>query len=215
MFKSGAVKVQKCKNEAGEVKIHAKEGQTGAIDSVKHHKENAHAITDSAPRERHLKQWLGATLESVKVLLEIFDRLIPQLTDDAEVNRGIVSIRRLAMRMVEALEPHVKKYTEDTKYGYKISTVMRDSLFPAEKDVDGGYETLLAIQSLFMYLTHIEGHLVALTPASQALWDHGFIEAVGFCTVQVGRMQAWAKQQLKVKSPQTLLVPVKPLGREM
>ncbi|MCJ1247944.1 hypothetical protein MMC30_005159 [Trapelia coarctata] len=215
MFKSGAVKVQKCKNDAGEVKIHAKEGQTGAIDSVKHKKQNAHAIADSSPRERHLKQWLGATFESMNVLLEIYDRLIPQLTDDAEVNRGIVSVRRLTVRMVDALEPHVRKYTEDTKYGHKISTLMRDSLFPAERDVDSGYETLLVIQSLFMYLTHIEGHLLALTPASQALWDHGFIEAVAFCSEQVGRMQAWAKEQLKVKSPQTLLVPVKPLEKEL
>lgn len=215
MFKSGVVKVEKCKNDAGEVKIHAKEGQTGAIESASHSKPDAHAITDDSPRERHLKQQLGATFESINVLLEIYDRIIPQLTSDVEVNSGILNIRSVTERMLSALEPHVKRYTQDTKYGHKISTIMRDSLFRLEMNADSAYETLLTIQSLFMYLTHVEGHLVALKMASQALWDHGFIEVVGFCGMQVGRMQAWAKEQLKVNSPQTLVVPVKPLEKEL
>ena len=88
--------------------------------------------------------------------------------------------------------------------------MMRDSLFPADKKFGRPYETLLALQSLYMYLNHIDGYLVTLTPAVQVLWDHDFIDAVGYCVTQVQRRLACVKQQLKVKSPQTLLVPTTP-----
>jgi ferredoxin-nitrate reductase len=71
----------------------------------------------------------------------------------------------------------------------------------------GSYETLAALQVLKMYYSHVEGHLLALSPASQALWDQDFIQAVKYCSEQLGRLVAWANFHLKVKSPQILLVP--------
>lgn len=60
-----------------------------------------------------------------------------------------------------------------------------------------------------MYYSHVEGHLLALVPASQAMWDREFISAVQYCNEQLGRLVAWADFHLKVKSPQILLVPEK------
>ena len=39
------------------------------------------------------------------------------------------------------------------------------------------------------------------------------MEAVSFCTTQMERQQAWVGQQIKTRSPQTLLVPTTPLSR--
>lgn len=76
------------------------------------------------------------------------------------------------------------------------------------------YEILIAMQSFWMYLSHVESHFTALVPASQALWDKEFIETVVFCMGQLTRMVAWVKQQIKVRSPQTLLVPAPEIGDE-
>ncbi|KAL2364661.1 hypothetical protein RJZ56_002427 [Blastomyces dermatitidis] len=56
--------------------------------------------------------------------------------------------------------------------------------------------------------TYIEGHLTGLQPASMAIWDEQFVEAVSFAQSGIQRQKAWATQHVKVKSPQTLLVPM-------
>ena len=54
---------------------------------------------------------------------------------------------------------------------------------------------------------HVTGLVDALGPVAQALWDYeGFFEAVQFAKTELGRMQASAKQQIRVRSPQTLIV---------
>ena len=58
-----------------------------------------------------------------------------------------------------------------------------------------------------MYYNHVEGHLLALGLASEALWDRKFIQVVQYCAEQLGRLMAWADFHLEVKSPQILLVP--------
>ena len=103
MLKSEALRVEKAKTDTGEVKIHAKEGQSGVIKAAEQSKPEAHNISDDMPRERRLAQWLGATFESIKTLLEVYNRLIPQLTNDVEVNSGIMNISRLAESMVVSL----------------------------------------------------------------------------------------------------------------
>ncbi|WQF87695.1 hypothetical protein CDEST_12709 [Colletotrichum destructivum] len=65
-----------------------------------------------------------------------------------------------------------------------------------------------ALQGLHIYLSHIEGGLNALIPVSQACWDAEFFEAVKFGQESMHRMQSWADQQIKVRAPQTLLVPM-------
>jgi len=211
MFKSGAVRIEKCKDESGNVKIHAKEQQTHAIHSVEHKKLSAHSIGDTSPRERHLEFWMGATYESINVLLEICDRLLPQLVHDLEINAGVKNIRRITEQMREAMEPHVNNYGENKEFGQGVSTALRDALFPKNERGAGAYEALVALQGLYMYLSHLESHMTALTPASQALWDKDFSDAVAFSHKQISRQQAWVSLQIKTRSPQTLLVPAAPL----
>ncbi|MCJ1367558.1 hypothetical protein MMC16_006692 [Acarospora aff. strigata] len=105
------------------------------------------------------------------------------------------------------MEPHVFHYGENKRDSAKL----RDALFPKYDDRAGAYEALIALQALFMYLSHLEAHFTALTPASQALWDREFVEGVAFSQTQVGSMQTWVNLQIKTRSPQTLLVPAHPL----
>jgi hypothetical protein len=65
-----------------------------------------------------------------------------------------------------------------------------------------------------MFLSHLESGFMALVPASWALWDADFIEAVDFNHGEVGRMQAWVKQQISVRNPRTLLVPTGFVGKK-
>ncbi|KAK5350817.1 hypothetical protein LTR11_012031, partial [Exophiala xenobiotica] len=61
--------------------------------------------------------------------------------------------------------------------------------------------------SFYLFLGHVEGHIITLVPAAQASWDKEFFEAVSFVNTQIGRMYAWTKQQMGSRGPQALLVP--------
>lgn len=211
MFKSGSVRIEKCKDISGNVVIHAKEQQTPAIHKVEEQKRDAHDIGDHSPRERHLEFHMGATYESINVLIEICDRLLPQLMHDLEINAGVRILRGMTERVREAMEPEVEKYGENREFGQGVSTALRDAVFPESSKGAGAYESLVALQGLFMYLSHLESHLTALTPASQALWDKDFVDAVAFAQTQIGRQKTWVNLQIKTRSPQVLLVPAKPL----
>ena len=54
---------------------------------------------------------------------------------------------------------------------------------------------------------HVTGLIDALGQTAQALWDKDFVDAVASCKEELARIQAWAKQQIGVRSPQTLIVP--------
>lgn len=143
------------------------------------------------------------------------------------MHAGILKLHGIADEMSSRLAPSVEKYgsgnasrkdkgpREESKgatmsktYGHRVSAKLRDMLFPAARQQHlSSYETLAALQALKMYYSHVESHLLALGPASQALWDREFIQAVQHCTEQLGRLVAWADFHLKVKSPQILLVP--------
>jgi hypothetical protein len=63
------------------------------------------------------------------------------------------------------------------------------------------------LQSFYLFLGHVEGHVITLVPAVQASWDKEFFEAVNFVNPQIGGMFAWTKQQMGSRGPQALLVP--------
>lgn len=205
MFKSGAVRVEKANVANGEVKIH--EQQSVSVSFVEKEKANAVDVADKTKHERHLPYWLGSTFESIEVLIDIYKRVLPQLMTDKELHASIETLRGIAEAMVYQLKPYVEKYGENKKYGRKVSEALKDVLFPERDASLGSYETLATLQALKMWYAHIDGHLLALQPTSKASWDKGFIDAVAYCQHQIGRLTAWADEHLKVKSPQTLLVP--------
>lgn len=121
-------------------------------------------------------------------------------------------MERIAESIQERLAPVVDTYKEQKVFGESVSRRVRDNLFPAlDRNSDHEpYEALTALQAFYMYLCHIDGHLVALHPASQAMWDENFFEAVKFSQQQITRMKSWTTQQMKTKAPQRLLVPMDP-----
>lgn len=208
-FKSGAVRIEKCVQKEGGQR-HAREEQTKAVESVENSKRNAESVVESdndGPRVRRLELWLGATYEALDMLIDIYKSLIPLLVHDLEVQYGLGIMQRLTEESLERLKPTMGKYHESRQYGRVVAGGIRDAAFPFVKETSDPYDALVALQSLDLFLTYIEGHLTALLPASQALWDSDFLKAVRFAQTNIGRQKAWANKHIKVKSPQTLLVP--------
>jgi ferredoxin-nitrate reductase len=141
-------------------------------------------------------------------LLEIFQRSIPKLIQDVEVSTGLGTLVRLGEEARKALEPIIGRYGESRQRGYHRAHILRKALFPPETEPSSPYEVLETLQSLHLYLSHIEGGLSVLSPASQASWDKDFVNGVKAAARSIHRMQSWTDQQMKVRSPQTLLVPV-------
>ncbi|RDW64542.1 molybdopterin oxidoreductase family protein [Aspergillus mulundensis] len=210
MFKSGAVRIEKCVQK--EQEPHAREKHTEAIHNVEQHKANATSTRKDGHEERvrWLEMWLGATHESLEMLRQIYNNLIPRLVHDLEIQAGLEVMRRITADIIQKFEPVVARYHESRMYGRQVCERLRSALFPMDDTQDNSYETLIVLQSLQMFLGYIEGHLTALSPASQALWDGEFVDAVKFATQEIQRQKAWTTQHIKVKSPQTLLVPQHP-----
>lgn len=215
-FKSGAVRIEKCvQREEGE-QPHAQEEQGLAVASVAKNKPDAHLTASNEQekgiqRVRRLELWMGAAIQGLDLLLSIYQDLIPRLVHDPEVHAGLRVMQRLTRDILNEFRPIIARFPESQNYGRDDVHRLRDAIFPfarhgaAEASSDP-YLALSALQSLDLYLTYIEGHFTALKPASQALWDADFQEAVDFGTTAVARQKAWASQHIKVKSPQTLLV---------
>ncbi|KAL4802436.1 hypothetical protein BDV18DRAFT_166836 [Aspergillus unguis] len=208
MFKSGAVRIEKTvQKETGPA---APERQSEAIHNVEENKADASEVRDqSTDRVRWLEMWLGATHEALEALRGVYQDIIPRLVHDLEVEAGLQVMLHITKDMITKLEPIIERYHESRMYGRQVCDRLRSSLFPME-DAHNSYESLIVLQSLQMFMTYIEGHLTALSPASQALWDRDFVDAVTFMQTSIQRQKAWVSQHIKVKAPQTLLVPQKP-----
>jgi hypothetical protein len=229
MFKSGAVRVKKChsstsSNTNDKPIITAREAQTSTIASVSRSKPSAHAITDTSTHKRFLDDWLATTLAAIDILIQVRGTLVPRLVHDLEVVQGMKIMRRIATRVRETMAPFDKlaepgaenEVPTTVTHGKYVAETLRDVLFPDLRQQKGeglaqgwntSYEALHVMQGLHTYVLHVTGLVDALTPVAQALWDKELIAAVGFAKDELGRMQAWAKQQIVVRSPQTLIVP--------
>lgn len=224
MFKSGAVRIEKLPATPpiddygdGEVKIHVKTGQIDALAKVKEKKPDAMRLnTHDPPPIRHLEFFIAATAEGIKVLIEIYDELLTRFSSDNECKGGIRTLREIAVSMQRNWSPIAERYTianrtrsqaHSNHPSESVSGHLRDSLFSHSLNGTSPYEILVALQGLSMYLAHLESHYVALTPTAGALWSKEVTSSVEFGTMQVGRMKAWVGQQIKVRAPQTLLVP--------
>ncbi|PKS10757.1 hypothetical protein jhhlp_002514 [Lomentospora prolificans] len=185
-FKAGAIKIEKIRDSArknGSIQNgngpHVKEQQSAALERVSHN--DAVATTshkDLTNRERCLELWLGETYEAIVQLQEIYCELMPKIIYDPEIEGGLGVLERLAEDMRHKLEPQVDKYGENKQRGRHRAHVLRESLFPREDVPETPFEVLETLQGLHVYLFHIQGGMVALTPSSQALWDQEFEEAV-------------------------------------
>lgn len=193
---------------ASQPEPHIREQQSAALEQAAH-KDVATTGTpaDLTERERHLERWLGEVYETVVQLLDIYNGLVPALVQDREVESGLRILRGLAEGMRVALQREVAKLGEDRPWGQHQAHVLREALFPARDAPHTPFTVLETLQALHIYVARIQGGLYALEPASQALWDSEFQAAVADAQTTLRRTQAWIVQQIKVRSPQTLLVP--------
>ena len=192
-----------------EVEPAVKEQQSLSDLNVENSKPNAKNIGDSSPRRLFLGHWMTITIEAIDVLVEICKRLTPELIHDLEVNYGIKILRRISEDIRNTIQQYAPKADADIETSRKgTSHTLCDTLFPERRQGwNKAYEALVALQGLQTYLRHVHGLVVALTPTSQAMWDAEFNNAVVSCQSQIERQMASARQQITVRSPQTLLVP--------
>lgn len=190
----------------GEVVIHAREKQTLAEEraSQKCHME----LRKEAPRQRQLERWFGELLATIDRLVDIYTKLVPQLIGDSEIQGGLRIMRSIAVRMRDRLSPIAEQYHEDNIWGQRRAHALADTLFPQDDELPGSYEALETLQGLHTYLSYIRAALTGMMPTSQALWDRECIYCIEACLVDLRRMEAWVLHQLKVRAPQSLLVPV-------
>src|SRR2546429_240108 len=130
-------------------------------------------------------------------------------------------MQQIAMRIRDIMAPFDKcAYRDPTtevpstvRHGEHVARMLHDVLSPDPLHGKGGggaqgwnasYEALYIMQGLHTYVLHVAGLIDALWPVAQALWNKEFVAAVDSAKDELGRMQAWAKQQIGVRSPQTL-----------
>lgn len=194
---------------AGYKSPYVRERQSDAISKAETKDATTSTMTsdDLENRKAHIDMWLADTFETIKVLIEIYRDLLPQFVADSEVHSGIRSMITICNRVCDRLQPELDKFGEAKAEGMQVAHDLRDALFPEVHK--GPLAALKALRGLGVYIAHIEGCLVALNPTSQAVWDGKFIDAVTFAQAETERMHDWVKQQIKVRAPQTLLVPAK------
>lgn len=128
---------------------------------------------------------------------------------------GIEVLKKIADDAANDLAPFVKHYAANTHYGRAISKALGNTLFPwHENKTASAYGTLATLQGLHIYLANTQGHLLALVPSAQALWDLPFLEAVQAAQGRIARCISWVQFQMTVRAPQTLVVPTKSLWDE-
>jgi ferredoxin-nitrate reductase len=194
----------------GEVKIHAKELQSDAIDKAEA-KPGEMNIRSSAPRRRGLERWLGELEQCCILLIDIFNDIYSKAEHDPDVQNGLQVLLRIGKFMNERIKVQADKYEDDKDWGQRRAHLLADMLFFDEKNneqMEASYLVLQTLQNLHLFLSYIKGSLRGMKPAAAALWDKDLIECVKTCTEDVSRMEEWALQQMQVKSPQTLIVPV-------
>jgi hypothetical protein len=206
MFKGGAIRITKLPSTDGEVKIHAREQQSAALETAA--KKHTKAQGTQTTRERGLETWLGELDCAIARLIDLYNSILPKCDRDPDAQNGIRIMVRIATRVSERIAPMAKKYHEDKKRGQKRADALADLLFQHDDSVDGTYEMLETMQALHTYLAYIRGSLRGMYPASQALWDKDCIAAVTEATEDVTKMEEWCLQQMQFRSPQTLLVPL-------
>lgn len=200
--------IERIENPHAGPQIHEQQSAAVARSSLKD--ANSDTYTEkNEKRTRRLELWLGETYETTVQLLSIYSSLLPHLIHDLEVEAGLRIMVSIASDMRARLQPIVDRLGENKQRGRHRAHVLREALFPPEDARESAYEVLETLQGLAVYLAHIESSVGALGPVSQAMWDAEFVDAVGHAKKCLGRMQAWVGQQIKVRSPQTLLVPVK------
>jgi ferredoxin-nitrate reductase len=205
------VRIEKLANPSNTLKAEIPEPQTAALAAAAH-KDTATVATrpDLTARERHLELWLGETHECIVYLHEIIQELSSQLASfasDREVEAGLLVMASLTQAMADKLDPIANRLGENKTRGRHRAHILREALFPPRDEKHSPFEVLETLLGLQAYVSYVMAKVAALTPTAAAMWDDEFVAAVAFVDIQLGRVKQWIEQQVKVRGPQTLLVP--------
>ena len=138
------------------------------------------------------------------------------MVHDSEIMSGLEVMRKITQETEELLQPLFAGYGYKRKPGRVVSREVRETLFPDDHSGQTNvYEALESLLALNVYYSQVEGYLTALVPVSQALWDKEFQNSITQAINNLQRMTAWVKNQIVVRSPQTLVVPSKVVFEEL
>jgi ferredoxin-nitrate reductase len=210
MFKGGAIKITKLPSTDGEVKIHAKEQQSVAEELATQKPKIMEIVTDR-PRRRGLERWLGELEQCCILLQKIFDNIFSKSDHNPDIQNGLKVLIRIGQIMCDRIKPMAKKYRDNKDWGERRAHFLAGTLFFQDQNndqMDHSYLELETLQSLHVFLSYIKGSLRAMRPAAMALWDKDLIDCVEVSTDDVSRMEEWTLQQMQIKAPQSLIVPV-------
>lgn len=204
-FKAGVVRLEKLSSEGDNDGVFCRSQRAEALPRAEE-KQNAEDVADKSERKRYLGIWLGETIESMKMLEEVFQKVKEGFSSDFELVAGLNVLSSIAQHAHDALAPIGEKYKASTSAVESTSSFLRDSISSICQE-SKGFAKLLALHRLSLFLGNIEGEVTALLPTSQALWDANFHQAINQVTEDIGRIKAWVLHMVKVRSPQTLIVP--------
>jgi ferredoxin-nitrate reductase len=165
-------------------------------------------VGSERPRRRGMERWLGELEQCSRLLLDIFKDVIERNNRDPDLQGGLRILTGIGTRMYDRIKKMADKYEDDKDWGKRRAHTLAETLFFKEGDLDSAYLVLETLQGLHVFLSYIKGSLRGMYPAAQALWDKELIEMVEEGFKDVAQMEEWALQQLQVKAPQSLVVPV-------
>jgi ferredoxin-nitrate reductase len=180
VFKSGAVKVK----PAG-VEIH---GVHRPIVPER-------TISTAERKVRLLESFIEKLGIDLSTLREMYSRL-REKEKVYELREGMHVLQDITTNMQSSLEPVFGRYG----VAEKIQNT-QVNLEPPKSDV------LSMLQYIFTHLSQVQAHIIILTPTAGAMWDAEFVETIAFCEKELGRQISWARNEMSVRSPQTLIVP--------
>jgi len=114
----------------------------------------------------------------------------------------------------QRMKPIIEQYGENKTSGNAVAQALKESLFlnedkmaDKEETLSNTYDFLADCHGLHVYVAHLVGCFISLSPTAGALWDRKFIDVVEMAQEEIGRVELWTKMQLAVHGAQTLVVP--------
>ena len=210
--------------EEGEEEV--KEQQRAAIDRAQHKGEGVQQ--QQGTRHQHVVDAVLSVVVGCELLLEVYERLMEEHAKEVEVRQGLRVLKGLAAKVQQLMDPLVTRYRgERDGEGEGEGEIRRRrgreeqrgralvaALLPEGRQagVSAPYALLRDLQAVWTLASAQVVLLSGLGPTSAALQDEGMGEVVRDCLHEMQRQAAWAQAKVKVKAPQTLIVPVEVQG---
>ena len=234
----GRVRIHRRARTGQEVKEEGKEEvqelQTAAIHRAQHKGEGrGTAAAEDEARHQHVVDAVLAVVVGCEQLMAVYDRLREEHAGEVEVRMGLRVLAGLARQVKELMEPFVGKYAggvggeggeeeekeaeeevrrrrgwEEERGRALVAAVLPEEGRLRKAGVSPSYALLRDLQAVWTLTSALAVVLTGLVPTAAALKDADMAAAVKTAQHHLHRQTAWAEAKVKVKAPQTLIVPV-------